>query len=299
MLEFAPVRLGPFALDGDRAWAALVVAAFVLAAEAVARRRGGRADDAWAAVLIGVAVARLAYVGVHADVFAARPWETLYLWQGGFVGWAGGAAAVLTVFVRRVRSSAPPAFGGAPFAAAAVVGFGAAMFLPAPEASRPLADWTASVATLDGGADAASSWVGTPTVVNLWASWCGPCRREMPMLVEEVGLRPEVRLVLVSQGEGPGPVTAFLEEAGLDADPVRLDPRGEVGREVGLVGLPTTLFVSADGTVRVTAFGELSRARVRSHLAEIATDGGAPLDDAASQVRVLDAFRSHSGDAAR
>jgi thiol-disulfide isomerase/thioredoxin len=161
----------------------------------------------------------------------------------------------------------------APAGAAVVVAVAALALLPvAPE--RPgLERIDATVTRLAGESVAVEAWRGRPTVVNLWATWCGPCRRELPMLIDELGGRDDVRLALVSQGEDAATVRAYLRAQGLPADDVWTDPSGALGRAVSLVGLPTTVFVDADGAVREVTFGELSRARLAEALSEVV---GAP-----------------------
>ena len=104
-------------------------------------------------------------------------------------------------------------------------------------------------------------------MVNLWATWCGPCRRELPMLLDELAGRDDVRLALVSQGERAATVRDYLEAQGLPGDDVWLDRQGALGRAVSLVGLPTTVFVDAGGRVVEVAFGEISRARLAEGVA--------------------------------
>ncbi|NBC94900.1 MAG: TlpA family protein disulfide reductase, partial [Deinococcus-Thermus bacterium] len=98
MIDLAPIRLGPLALDGERALVGVTLAALLLVAEVVARRRGDDAEWAWTSVGIGLLVARAAWVAGHPAAYAERPLEALFFWQGGFFAWvgivAGGAWAL-------------------------------------------------------------------------------------------------------------------------------------------------------------------------------------------------------------
>src|SRR3546814_14561413 len=66
-----------------------------------------------------------------------------------------------------------------------------------------------------------------PMVLNLWATWCPPCRREMPVLEQAQGRYPGVVFVLVNQGEDRGTIHRYLDRAGLDLDHVLLDPHSQ------------------------------------------------------------------------
>ncbi|EON91953.1 redoxin domain-containing protein [Marinobacter lipolyticus SM19] len=101
---------------------------------------------------------------------------------------------------------------------------------------------------------------GKPTVVNLWATWCPPCIREMPVLEEAQSRYPGVNFVFANQGEHPETIRRFLNEQSLNLEYVLSDRRGGFGRATGSQGLPTTLFYSAEGNLVDSHMGELSRA---------------------------------------
>nr|WP_027830188.1 TlpA disulfide reductase family protein [Marinobacter sp. HL-58] len=101
---------------------------------------------------------------------------------------------------------------------------------------------------------------GQPTVVNLWATWCPPCIREMPVLEDAQGRYPGVNFVFANQGEDPETISRFLSEQNLDLDHVLSDRQGGFGRATGSQGLPTTLFYNARGKLVDSHMGELSRA---------------------------------------
>jgi thiol-disulfide isomerase/thioredoxin len=273
VIDVAPLRLGPLALDGERALAALALAALLLAAEVAARRRGGDAEWAWSAVGIGLLAARAAWVATHPGAFLARPHEILYVWQGGFVAWVGVAAGAAWALWRARAAGRPARALATPAVAAGAAMLVALGVLPAAPSRPSLAEVDVAVVDLAGRSQRVAGWRGRPTVLNLWATWCGPCRRELPLLIDEVGGRGDVRLALVSQAEAPEVVRGYLEERGLPGADVWLDRTGALGRAMEAVGLPTTVFLDARGRVVEVAFGELSRARLRSALARIAAPG--------------------------
>jgi len=101
---------------------------------------------------------------------------------------------------------------------------------------------------------------GKPLVVNLWATWCPPCIREMPVLETAQQNYMDIRFVFANQGEHAETIRRFLEKQSLNLDHVVSDQTGSFGQVVGSHGLPTTLFYSADGQLLDSHMGELSRA---------------------------------------
>jgi thiol-disulfide isomerase/thioredoxin len=114
--------------------------------------------------------------------------------------------------------------------------------------------------------DLARLAAGKPVVVNLWATWCPPCRREMPVLAAAQRQETGVRFVFVNQGEGGETAQRYLVASGLDLANVVLDPGAGIGREVGSMGLPTTLFYDAGGRLVDSHVGEISAASLASKL---------------------------------
>lgn len=90
---------------------------------------------------------------------------------------------------------------------------------------------------------------GKPAVVNLWATWCQPCLREMPSLERlQEKLGDKLTIAAVSQDRGGETVVKpFLAKLGLDKVRVYLDPKSEVGKAFGVRGLPTSIVLDAEG----------------------------------------------------
>ena len=114
--------------------------------------------------------------------------------------------------------------------------------------------------------DLASLAGDKPTVVNLWATWCPPCIREMPVLEEAQRRYPGVNFVFANQGEHPETIRKFLMAQNLNLSHVLSDRQNRFGRVVGSHGLPTTLFYNAQGHLVDTHIGELSRASLARSL---------------------------------
>jgi len=113
---------------------------------------------------------------------------------------------------------------------------------------------------------------GKPMVINLWATWCPPCRREMPVLAQAQQQRPDVRFIWINQGESAEAVTGYLRReqaaAPLPLAQVLFDPQQQAGRHWRQRGLPSTYFYGADGRLCGMRMGELSRASLAQHLKE-------------------------------
>ena len=90
---------------------------------------------------------------------------------------------------------------------------------------------------------------GKPAIVNLWATWCQPCLREMPSLERlQQKLGGKLTVAAVSQDRGgEKAVVPFLAKLGLDKVRVYLDPQSEVGKAFGVRGLPTSIVLDAEG----------------------------------------------------
>jgi len=113
--------------------------------------------------------------------------------------------------------------------------------------------------TLDGETVRLSDYRGQVVLINTWATWCPPCRDEMPDLEAYYRRRQADGFVVlaVNSQESPGTVAAFLEEHDFTF-PVLLDPDGVVTKDYRVYGLPTSFFIGRDGVVRGVWSGRLS-----------------------------------------
>ena len=93
-------------------------------------------------------------------------------------------------------------------------------------------------------ADYKGKWV----VLNFWATWCAPCRREMPSLERLQSTMPEIEVVPVATGrnavEG---IKRFFEEAGVKTLPILRDPQSSLARGMSVMGLPVTVILNPEG----------------------------------------------------
>ncbi|MBL8349360.1 MAG: TlpA family protein disulfide reductase [Burkholderiaceae bacterium] len=260
------VPLGPLALPV----APLLLLAAVWLAAALARRGAGIAAEnvVWIAAGLGLLAARAGHLLRHADAYAASPAAMLDLRDGGFWAAPGWTAAGLWLAWR--AASAPPlrrALGAAALAGVALWG-GTSLLLDRVSAGGDAALPAIDLAGLNDGRlrPLPELAVGQPTVINLWASWCGPCRAEMPMLAAAQQRERGIRFLFVNQGESAATVQAYLRREGLALDGVWLDPASRAGPAFGSRGLPTTLFIDAAGRRVDAHFGVLNAAALKARL---------------------------------
>jgi cytochrome c biogenesis protein CcmG, thiol:disulfide interchange protein DsbE len=107
-----------------------------------------------------------------------------------------------------------------------------------------------------------------PAVVNLWATWCGPCRQELPAFQEVSTTHPDVRFVGVDIAEDAGKARDFLAGLGITFDQY-LDDRSELTDALGTAVLPVTIVVDADGKVATEHIGPMSVADLEHALADL------------------------------
>ncbi|MHA7600510.1 TlpA family protein disulfide reductase [Alicycliphilus sp. T452] len=249
--------------------------------ERLARRRAlPPGPHAWRLTLVAVLAARLGFVLQYPAEYGAAPWSALDIRDGGWQPWAGLAAALLYLGLLWLRSSPwrQPALAGlATFTAIWLAGLAAVQAM-APQRTAELPDWRGPA--LDARSVALPELRGQPMVLNLWASWCPPCRREMPVLLQGRQAHPGVRFVWVNQGEPPETALRYATQQGLPMADVLLDTQSQLSRSLGYKALPTTLFYDAQGRLQAVRAGELSAATLAQHLAQItaaaAVSGQAP-----------------------
>ncbi len=114
-----------------------------------------------------------------------------------------------------------------------------------------------SFAARDGSPTRLADFRGHWLLVNLWATWCAPCVREMPSLDRlQATIGDRLTILAVSQDRGGAPVVApFLEQLRLASLRIYLDPKGALGQGLGARGLPTTFLLDDEGRVRAQLEG--------------------------------------------
>jgi len=133
---------------------------------------------------------------------------------------------------------------------------------PALLAGAPAASYT--IKTLDGASDSLDRYRGRVVFVNLWASWCAPCRSETPALEQlfEENRGLGLTVLGIDQGESASAARAFAQEMKLRY-PILLDEEQQYGRAYAAIGLPTSLVIDRTGHIVRGIDGELSLAQMR------------------------------------
>ena len=116
------------------------------------------------------------------------------------------------------------------------------------EEPKPVSDL--AFVTADGGEGHLSDYRGKYMLLNFWATWCAPCRKEMPMLAQlqrDYGGDAFEVVTLATGRNAPPAIKAFFAEIGVDNLPMHRDPQQAIAREMGVLGLPITVIVDPEG----------------------------------------------------
>jgi thiol-disulfide isomerase/thioredoxin len=126
-----------------------------------------------------------------------------------------------------------------------------------------------SLSASDGGKLTLAELAGKPAVINFWATYCPPCKTELPLL-QRVSMQHQVKLVLVDEGDGPSAVRSFLSGIGINQASL-LDADLSVGKAYGVFALPVTVFIKSDGTIAGRNIGQLDERVVSAQLSNLTT----------------------------
>lgn len=269
-------NLGPLVISFDQLWLILAfVAAWFFGWIASRGKPEARPTDAlFSMAFVGLVVARLVFVLHYLSEYLDQPLSIIDIRDGGFDfigGLVGMAIYAIFKFWRRPAMRRP--LGSAIFAGVLVWGAtGGALNLMQPSSSLPEVTLTklngheTSLSTL------ARQHDNKPMVVNLWASWCPPCRAEMPMLEKAQKNNPDITFLFVNQGETPDTVHQFIESESLDMDNLLLDDSQSLASTVNARAFPTTLFYDESGRLVNQRMGMLSSATLKRSLKNLKSD---------------------------
>ncbi len=124
-----------------------------------------------------------------------------------------------------------------------------------------------SLQGLDGKPVSLDDFRGQVVLLNNWATWCPPCKAEMPDLeaYHEAHQAEGFTVIAVNAGDSPAEVSAFVQQYGLTF-PVWPDPNTETMRAFGIRGLPTSFVIDRNGMVRATWTGAITRAALEKYV---------------------------------
>lgn len=113
--------------------------------------------------------------------------------------------------------------------------------------------------TLDGSPTSLQDYRGRVVVLNFWATWCGPCRVEMPEFERyQAQVGSQVAILGVNMQESPEQVAPFVRQYGLTF-PILLDPDAAIATPYRVTGLPTSVILDRSGVIRERVVGPMTR----------------------------------------
>ncbi|MFJ3481826.1 prolipoprotein diacylglyceryl transferase family protein [Pseudomonas sp. NPDC090202] len=259
------LSLGPFALAINHLLLLMALAVATLVGWLSGRaRRINPERTLFSLFIVGLLIARLAFVIAYWTQYRDNLLHIVDIRDGGFLPWAGVVAVLIGwLLLAWQRPALRKALGLAVLSGLLFWGLTTAAF-DAQQAKTRLPELTLRNAA--GEPVRLHELVGKPLVINLWATWCPPCRREMPVLAAAQQAHPEVTFLFVNQAESPRDVATFLTAQGLHLDNLLFDDSGELAKRIGSAALPTTLFYQPDGRLLGSHLGQLSSASLKQYL---------------------------------
>jgi len=281
------ISVGSFLIPTRPVSLLAAVAVAIVASGVLAGRAG--LDAKWASTvtessaLAGLIGARLVFVVFNLSVYRDNPWTALYLWQPGYNPWAGMVLGLVFASWQLGRRSSTQRRSylnvlGAGSGIGLFVLLGLFLILnlaQQPGILRPgdvIPDF--SMESARGENVQLSDLAGRVTILNFWATWCPPCRREMPLLdaVQKEYADRGLVIVGINLSDPRKRVLDYINRVSVDysiwVDSVKVSSKTTSSRELfqrfGGVGLPTTIFVDRKGVISDIYVGELNRAKLQT-----------------------------------
>ena len=278
MISTEALHLGPLMLP----WGLLFLFVAIIITAMIGRKVGQQAqwsadiqqrfqDSIWSSVWIGLVGARLVFIGLNLESYLASPIDMLKIQDKGF-NLIGGVLSGGIWFWWKNLAIAKKTKAILFLIFAVFLGTGLIIQkimhqdtqypnLSFPSLSLSNKDQSQVISL--------QQFQGQPTVVNLWASWCPSCHREMPILQQAHDQHPDIHFVMLNQGENIDTVRTYLTKNQFSFKHVLLDVKGEMPQALNSFGLPITLFFNANGQLIERHQGELSQAMLQQYLKKI------------------------------
>jgi len=236
----------------------------------------------------GLLGARLGFVFLNWSAYADAPWTALYFWQPGYLYFSGmlsGAAYAIWQVTKQSPELRRSFFNvlarsylvaGILFTTTIL----SAGFLKSPGiAGTGDSARNFKLQNLSGETVQFSDLEGRAVILNFWATWCPPCRREMPLLddIQKIYGDKGLSVIGLDINEPPEVVKAYVNKVGVsypiwvDAPPATpgFDSTQKIFASYGGVGFPTSLFIDRNGVIQRIYVGELSRGFVQSQVEKL------------------------------
>lgn len=261
------ITLGPLSMDASLLFSLLALMVMFLVVGYLEKKQKIKIETRlWLIVLLAGIVGRVVFVIQFWSQYHSDWLAMLNVRDGGFSWQAALIIAVIALAIWFLKQPAARRILLGGIGAGLMIwliSFSVFMLLK-PDATMQIP--VVELRTLDQEPISLQQFKGKPIVLNLWASWCPPCRREMPVLENAQQAHPDIHFVFANQAETAQLVKDYLTTEGLVLNNVLLDSQTQIAQQVQSRGLPTTLFIDAKGEIQTYRMGELSNASLESYL---------------------------------
>ena len=272
------LSIGPFALAINHLVLLLALGLATLVGWGTARHGGSKNPESalFNVFLIGLLAARVGFVIAYWPQYRQEPLQIIDIRDGGFLLWVGVVAVILGGLWRGWRQPALRRPLGLGLGSGLLFWLLASLGLNMYQESAQMPQM--ALRNEAGESVQLADFKGRPVVINMWATWCPPCRREMPVLQKAQAEHGDVVFLFANQAETPEEVASFLNAQNLKVHNVLFDSNSELAHNVGVRALPTTIFFSADGRLQNSHLGELSTASLKRYLDSFGSGDSSPLN---------------------
>lgn len=223
-------------------------------------------DSLWTAILIGLVCGRIGFVIQNFDIYLQHPIEILKIQDKGFHLFSGIISAFLWIFWKNFKLK--KSFLIILFSVFTTITL-SGTYIHKQVVLKYQQFPNVHLNNLQQQKIELTQFIGKPTVINLWASWCPPCRREMPVFSQAQKTYPNIQFVFINQSEDATTVKAYLQQHALKLNWVLLDTDGITAEKIAMYGLPSTLFFNAQGQLVDSHMGEITHAALDHYVQKI------------------------------